>query len=136
VATKAAKSAPLRFLHGAVVGIHAAHYITHLAELVHSALGGSPLAFGKKVEEEIRELKDAGVEMHFVFDGLDYGVKEDTLARSEDMNRLNTEAFDLYEAGHAIPAKKSFFLASMRSMSSTLPLNTLILIRFIDERKS
>lgn len=103
------KSFDLKFLQDRVIGIDAAYYIHGLnKDPLLSALGGSPLAFKSTVINALKHLQDAGVRLHFVFNGLDSGVGSDSVTSSARAAELNNEAFTLYETEHAKQARDVF----------------------------
>ena len=73
-----------------------------------SALGGSPLAFEKTVISAVKHLQDAGLRLHFVFNGLDSGVGSDPVESSARAAQLDSEAFTLYETEQAKQARDVF----------------------------
>ncbi|OJJ37272.1 hypothetical protein ASPWEDRAFT_446958 [Aspergillus wentii DTO 134E9] len=102
------QSLPLSALKGAVVGIDASHYISqHL--LHHStrepllvALGGFPFALKSNIEKELQAFKNLGVACVFVFNGLDFGKKNQRphLQQPESV-RAFEQAWDLYDQQQA-----------------------------------
>lgn len=100
-------SLPLSALKGAVVGIDASHYISqHL--LHHStrepllvALGGFPFALKSNIERELRLLKELGIATLFVFNGLDFGTKNQRPHVSPESVRAFEQAWDLYDQQQA-----------------------------------
>ena len=104
-----AKSFDLKFLQDRVIGIDATYYIDGLNnDPLLSALGGSPLAFEKTVIDVVTHLHNAGLKLHFVFNGLDSGVGNDPMASSVKAAQLDNEAFTLYEAQQAKKARDVF----------------------------
>jgi len=51
------------------------------------------------ITDAITELKDAGLQLHFVFNGLDYSLHGDSdpFVHSATINKSNANAFDQYE---------------------------------------
>ena len=96
-----------------MVGVDANYYLEQLLAPPHkeallSALGGSPLASETTVIREIQDLQAAGLRLHFVFDGLDFGIKDDPFAQSIASARANAVAFDVYERDLATEAADRF----------------------------
>ncbi|KAL5362724.1 PIN domain-like protein [Aspergillus floccosus] len=100
-------SLPLSALKGAVVGIDASHYISqHL--LHHStrepllvALGGFPFALKSNIEKELQLFKELGIATLFVFNGLDFGTKNQRPHVSPESVRAFEQAWDLYDQQQA-----------------------------------
>ncbi|KAJ5312514.1 hypothetical protein N7508_003344 [Penicillium antarcticum] len=123
-AVSRAQSLPLSALKGAVVGIDASHYINqHLInqstrEALLGALGGFPFALRTNIEKELQTFKNLGVASIFVFNGLDFGKKEQrpqpTSSRSFD------QAWDLYDQQQADQVVDAFSSAGMISYYSFL----------------
>ena len=104
-----AKSFDLKFLQDRVIGIDAAYYIHGLnKDPLLSALGGPPLAFESTVIKAVSHLQDAGLKLHFVFNGLDSGVGNDPIISSARAAQLGSEAFSLYESEQAKQARDLF----------------------------
>lgn len=49
------------------------------------------------ITKELSVLQAAGFKPHFVFNGLDYGIKDDPFGPSIASSRANAAAFDIYE---------------------------------------
>ena len=92
---------PLTCLKDSVIGIDAAYYLEGLLtpskEPLLSALGGFPLGLESVIMKELSLLQAAGFKVHFVFNGLEYGVKDDPFGPSVASSRANAAAFDIYE---------------------------------------
>ncbi|KAE8148945.1 PIN domain-like protein [Aspergillus avenaceus] len=101
------QSLPLSALKGAVVGIDASHYIhQHLLhpstrEPLLVALGGFPFALRNNIERELQVFKDLGVSCIFVFNGLDFGTKNQRPHVSPESVRAFEQAWDLYDQQQA-----------------------------------
>ncbi|QQK44121.1 Posttranscriptional regulation nuclease (Mkt1), putative [Penicillium digitatum] len=99
------QSLPLSALKGAVVGIDASHYINqHLVnqatrEALLGALGGFPFALKAIIEKELQTIKNLGVATIFVFNGLDFGKKENRAQPAA--SRSFEQAWDLYDQQQA-----------------------------------
>ncbi|CRG90670.1 putative protein YlaA [Talaromyces islandicus] len=102
----------LSSLKGTVIGIDATYYLyQHLhhhstREPLLIALGGLPFALRANIERELRALKELGIGVAFVFDGLQFGVEESqTRARTESTRAESARAFeqawDLYDQQQA-----------------------------------
>ena len=104
-----AKPFDLKFIRDCTIGIDAAHFLQSLPqEALSSALGGAPLALESTVLSTIGALEDAGLKLHFVFNGLASGVGEDSSGRAAKAASLNKTAFKLYEEKHLTEAYKSY----------------------------
>lgn len=77
-------------------------------EALLSALGGFPLASEASIVQNLQDLQAAGLKPHFVFDGLDFGIKDDPFAQSIASARANAVAFDVYERDLAAEAADRF----------------------------
>ena len=109
-----AKSFDLKFLQDRVIGIDAAYYILGLSkDPLLSALGGSPLAFETTVINAVKHLQDAGLKLHFVFNGLDSGIGSNPVTSSARAAQLGGEAFALYETEQGKKAKDVFKVSGM-----------------------
>ncbi|CAK47273.1 hypothetical protein CBS115989_334 [Aspergillus niger] len=101
------QSLPLSALKGAVVGIDASHYISqHLLqpstrEPLLVALGGFPFALKSNIERELKAYKDLGVACIFVFNGLDFGKKDQRPHVQQESVRAFEQAWDLYDQQQA-----------------------------------
>lgn len=107
------KSIPLSCLKDSVIGIDATYYLENWLSPPHkesllSALGGFPLASETFIIKELQDLQAAGLQPHFVFDGLDFGIKDDPFAQSIASARANAVAFDVYERDLAAEAAERF----------------------------
>ncbi|KAL4904844.1 hypothetical protein BDW74DRAFT_22467 [Aspergillus multicolor] len=100
-------SLPLSALKGAVVGIDASHYISqHLLhpstrEPLLIALGGFPFALRSNIEKELQVFKDLGVACIFVFNGLDFGKKNQRPHVHHETARAFEHAWELYDQQQA-----------------------------------
>lgn len=103
---------PLHCLNDSVLGIDAAYYLqSFLApaeEPLLSALGGFPLSLEKIIVRDLSNLQIAGVRIHFVFNGLESALKDDSFGPSIASARANADAFDTYERSLATEAIKLF----------------------------
>lgn len=113
LASHIAKQFDLKFLKDRTIGIDAAHFLRTLPqEALLSALGGAPLALDTTVSSAVTVLHNAGLNLHFVFSGLESGVEDDLGAKAAYAARLNNEAFNLYEGKQLAQAYKSFDFSS------------------------
>ena len=103
---------PLASLNGSVIGVDASYYLETLLaahkEPLLSALGGFPLALGNTVKNELDDIQSSGLRLHFVFDGLDFGTKDDPFRVSIKAGQANAQAFDVYEGNRAQEATGIF----------------------------
>ena len=112
-AARLAKSMPLSCLYDSVIGVDATYYLERLLapavkEPLLSALGGYPLMLETTIAKELDNLQSAGLKMHFVFNGLDFGIKDDPFGPSIASARTNAVAFDTYERDLATEAINTF----------------------------
>ncbi|CAI7584445.1 unnamed protein product [Penicillium glandicola] len=117
------QSLPLSALKGAVVGIDASHYINqHLVnqstrEALLGALGGFPFALRTNIEKELQTFKNLGVTTVFVFNGLEFGKKEQRAQPAA--SRSFEQAWELYDQQQADQVVDAF------SSAGTPPPETL-----------
>lgn len=121
-------SLPLSALKGAVVGIDATHYISqHLShpstrEPLLIALGGFPFALRSNIEKELQIFKDLGVACIFVFNGLDFGKKNQRPQVQHETVRAFEHAWELYDQQQADQVVDAF--SSVGMVSGFLPVGT------------
>lgn len=117
------QSLPLSALKDAVIGIDASHYINqHLLnqstrEALLGALGGFPFALRANIEKELQIFKNLGVGCVFVFNGLDFGNKEQRA--QPQSSRSFEQAWDLYDQQQADQVVDAFSSAGMGSFYSS-----------------
>ncbi|RDW62993.1 MKT1 family protein [Aspergillus mulundensis] len=107
ISARTTSSLPLSALKGAVVGIDASHYISQ--HLIHPstreplliALGGFPFALRSNIEKELQVFKDLGVACIFVFNGLDFGKKNQRPHVHHETVRAFENAWELYDQQQA-----------------------------------
>jgi hypothetical protein len=131
-------------LKGAVVGIDAAHYINqHLVnqstrEALLGALGGFPFALRTNIEKELQTFKNLGVATIFVFNGLEFGKKEQRTQPAA--SRSFEQAWELYDQQQADQVVDAFSSAGMiyfypyLNFPPVMDLETLC--RFFDAQRS
>lgn len=113
-------SLPLASLKGAVVGIDASHYLSlHLRnpstrEPLLVALGGFPFALKNNIERELQTFKDLGVRCLFVFNGLDFGNREERPNVHTESLRAFEQAWEFYDQQQADQVVDAFSGAGMR----------------------
>lgn len=99
------QSAPLSTLDGRVIGVDALYFLeTFLSahrEPLLSALGGFPLALEHTIKSWLDEVRSSGTQLHFVFNGLDFGVKDNPFVLAKRGSETITEAFEVYESDRA-----------------------------------
>ena len=132
------QSLPLSALKGAVVGIDASHYITqHLLqqstrEPLLIALGGFPFALKNNIERELQIFKNLGVACVFVFNGLDFGKKDQRPHVQPESVRAFEQAWGLYDQQQADQVVDAFSGAGMFfSLSLSLPWGVSLLVRSV-----
>lgn len=113
---------PLSALKGAVIGIDASHYIAqHLVnqstrEALLGALGGFPFALRTNIEKELQAFKALGVGSVFVFNGLEFGRKDQrSTPVAPTSPRSFEQAWDLYDQQQADKVVDAFSSAGMIS---------------------
>ena len=100
---------PLHYLRGRRIAVDAAYFLSNLGpEGLLSALGGSPLSLGARITDAVTSLQKSGLELHFVFNGLDDGQKSDPFAVAAASARAVDEGFSLYDASSTDEANKIF----------------------------
>lgn len=98
---------PLSSLKGAVLGIDASHYIFHhlhhhsSREPLLVALGGFPFALKSNIGRELQTFKNLGITCVFVFNGLDFGLREHQTHTRAESARAFEQAWDLYDQQQA-----------------------------------
>ena len=116
------KTLPVTCLHGSVVGIDAGYYLDRLLfpkqEPLLSALGGFPLGLEAYIIKELSNLQAAGLKPHFVFSGLDFGIKDKPFAQSIKSAHANATAFEIYERQLATDAIKHFEISGQSECDS------------------
>ena len=111
------KQFDLKFLKDCTIGIDAVYYLQNLPqEPLLSALGGAPLALESIVENAIAELQKYGIQLHFVFNGLDSGFGYDAAVSSARAAQTSHEAFDFYETKRPNEAQKTFRNTGMEDL--------------------
>lgn len=109
-----AKSFDLKFLKDCTIGVDVAYFLRSLPkESLQPALGGVPLCLETKAIARINDLQAAGLQLHFVFNGLDSGIGYDPVARAARAAEANHKAFSIYEARHAAEANEMFRSSGM-----------------------
>ena len=133
------KCLPLHNLKDCTVGIDAAYFLRNLGpEGVLSALGGSPLSLGARITAQVTKLRNAGLSLFFIFDGLEYGLKIDPFAAAAGSARAVTEGFALYDASDDVEANRILKHAGKSTEAAShfldanlvvVPLNAPLLLR-------
>jgi hypothetical protein len=109
-------------LKGAVIGIDASHYIhQHLLnqstrEALLGALGGFPFALRANIEKELQIFKNLEVGCIFVFNGLEFGKKEQRA--QPESQRSFEQAWNLYDQQQADQVVDAFSSAGKGSFCS------------------
>ncbi|KAH0844481.1 hypothetical protein AYO21_00952 [Fonsecaea monophora] len=94
----------LQMLRDAVIGVDASYYLNlrlngNNEEPLKHALGGQPFVFKKAVEDDIAFLRQNGITLVFVFNGLDYVNKSLPDSQLADSRRVQDEAWHHYMNG-------------------------------------
>lgn len=96
---------PLNMLKDAVIGVNASYYldlrINNEVEPLKHALGGLPFTLKKAIEDDISLLRQHGVTLVFIFDGLDYVNKSAPDSQSGESRRAQEEAWHEYLSGNS-----------------------------------
>lgn len=71
------------------------------------------------IVKNLQDLQTAGLTPHFVFDGLDFGIKDDPFAQSIASARANAIAFDVYERDLAAEAADRFMSSGQHDIIGT-----------------
>ena len=71
------------------------------------------MAFESTVINAVRHLQDAGLKLHFVFNGLESGIGRDPATSSARAAQLGSEAFTLYENDEGKQARDLFKASGM-----------------------
>jgi len=109
LSSQVAKQFDIKFLSDCTIGIEAIEFLRRLPkDGLLSALGGAPLALESTIKRATTDLRNAGLKLHFIFDGLDSGVNGHPLPRSVNAAHLISEAFNLYESAQPSDAYDSF----------------------------
>ena len=103
-ASKHVEYCQLDLLKDAVIGVDASYYLNlrlngNNEEPLKHALGGLPFTFKKAVEEDITFLRQVGITLVFVFDGLDYVNKSLPNSQSIESRRVQDGAWHHYLTG-------------------------------------
>lgn len=104
-------------LKGAVVGVHASHYLDfHLncqstKEPLLIALGGFPFALKANIERELKALKSLDVTLVFVFDGLHVGKPHPDFEGQTQHSRALEQAWEFYDQQQADQVVDAFSTA-------------------------
>ena len=111
------QSMPLSCLKGSMIGIDAIYYLAKILaphrEPLLPALGGFPLGLEHTIKKDLDNLRSSGVQLHFVFNGLDFGTKKDPFRRSISAADFHAHAFETYEQDQAQEAIRIFLDSGM-----------------------
>ncbi|KIX08256.1 uncharacterized protein Z518_02912 [Rhinocladiella mackenziei CBS 650.93] len=103
-ASKHVEFCQLHLLKDAVIGVDASYYLDlrlngNNEEPLKHALGGLPFCYKKAIEDDISFLRQNGINLIFVFNGLDYVNKSLPDSRSTESRRVQDEAWHHYLSG-------------------------------------
>ena len=103
---------PLTCLKDSIIGIDAAYYLAHFLqpgkESLLAALGGQPFVLESSIMRELDDCRAAGFDVHFVFDGLDWGNQDEPFKASILDSFTSATAFETYEKDMPSEACKVF----------------------------
>ena len=113
---------------------HLHHHSTREPLLI--ALGGLPFALRANIERELRALKELGIGVTFVFDGLQFGVEESqNRARTESTRAESARAFeqawDLYDQQQADQVVDAFSNAGELDEQGAVPSSGRLLMYLV-----
>ncbi|CAO1599130.1 hypothetical protein XANCAGTX0491_002873 [Xanthoria calcicola] len=115
------KSLPLSYLNDSVVGVDASYYLDAVGkEPLVSALGGFPFALESNIVRELKDLQSIGLRLHFVFNGLDYGIDDDPFGPSLAAAENSALAFGIYENRETAAQAAQVFRSSGAPNSAAL----------------
>lgn len=104
-------------LRGLKVGIDAEEYLAGFLvsrkEPLLPALGGLPFSLKLRVDEDLQRFREAGIEVTFVFNGLEPACRDraNILKASNKASETLDTAWRIYDAGRADDAVAAFGLA-------------------------
>ncbi|ETI21245.1 hypothetical protein G647_07590 [Cladophialophora carrionii CBS 160.54] len=103
-ASKHVEYCQLHMLKDAVIGVDASYYLNlrlngNNEEPLKHALGGQPFTFKRMIEEDITFLRQNGITLIFVFDGLDYVNKNLRTSQLAASRRVQDDAWHAYLNG-------------------------------------
>lgn len=97
------------------IGIDGDDYVntllfTNQQEPLLTALGGLPFSLHERVDNDLQNFQDAGIEPVFVFNGLDLACKDKASIIKESRKAESTlkQAWTIYDEGHGEQAVKAF----------------------------
>ena len=114
------RSASLDQIKGSVIGIDAEDYLQSFSvqrrEPLLPALGGLPFSLDTRVDDDVRNLREAGIEPIFIFNGLELACKDraSVLKESRKMASILSDAWTIYDLGKGEEAVNMFGRASKR----------------------
>jgi hypothetical protein len=130
-ASKHVEYCPLQMLNDAVIGVDASYYLNlrlngNNEEPLKHALGGLPFTFKKAVEEDITFLRQKGITLVFVFDGLDYVNKTLPDSQSVESSRVQDGAWHHYLTGDSKRTVTDFAKAEYNVSATARSLQKLL----------
>lgn len=98
------EASQLEELRGTRVGIEAAQYLSHrilnhprAKEPLVPALGGLPLSFRPRIEDDLSKFASLNIQPFFVFSGLDIAKNDDPFRQRQEGAAINAAAWNLYD---------------------------------------
>lgn len=130
-ASKHVEHCQLHMLKDAVIGVDASYYLNlrfngNNEEPLKHALGGQPFTFKKIVEEDVAFLRQNGITLVFIFDGLDYVNKSLPNSQSVESRRVQDQAWHHYLNGDSKRTVTDFGKAEYDVDSTTRSLQKLL----------
>jgi hypothetical protein len=108
-----AQTLPLSVLKDTILGIDTHYYLqkaltSQLKEPLVSALGGFPFSLKTTIQQDLYEMREAGIKPIFVFSGISLAPIEKPFLTPDDSAKLRTRAWELYDKGQAMDAVEAF----------------------------
>lgn len=100
-------------LKDTILGIDTHYYLqkaltSQLKEPLVSALGGFPFSLKTTIQQDLYEMREAGIKPIFVFSGISLAPIEKPFLTPDDSAKLRTRAWELYDKGQAMDAVEAF----------------------------
>ncbi|KAF2138869.1 uncharacterized protein K452DRAFT_85496 [Aplosporella prunicola CBS 121167] len=108
------ESSKIDELAGCTVAIDAADHLNRLLndpqwkEPLLPALGGLPFAMKRLIQDDVNRFRSRNITPFFVFNGLDFGKKDNPFRASDEAVRVTSDAWELYNQSEAERAVSTF----------------------------